>query len=43
MALVNFAQEHEYENSEDFVNAIGQSVLKKLKKSAAGKASSPKL
>ncbi len=37
MALVNFAQEQEYENVEDFVNAVGQSVLKKLKKSAAGK------
>lgn len=36
MELVNFAQEQEYENAEDFVNAVGQSVLKKLKK-AAGK------
>ncbi len=37
MALVNFAQQQEYENVEDFVNAIGQSALKKLKKSAAEK------
>lgn len=37
MALVNFAQLQEYENPDDFVNAIGQSVLKKLKKSAAKK------
>jgi predicted Fe-S protein YdhL (DUF1289 family) len=37
MALVDFAQEQEYENAEDFVNAVGQSVLKKLKKAAAGK------
>jgi hypothetical protein len=37
MALVNFAQEQEYENTEDFVNAVGQSVLKKLKKAAAEK------
>lgn len=37
MAVVNFAQEQEYENIEDFANAIGQSVLKKLKKSAAVK------
>jgi TolB-like protein len=37
MAVVNFAQEQEYENIEDFANAIGQSVLKKLKKAAAGK------
>ncbi len=36
MALVDFAQEQEYENAEDFVNAVGQSVLKKLKKAAAG-------
>jgi TolB-like protein len=37
MAVVNFAQEQEYENIEDFANAIGQSVFKKLKKAAAGK------
>jgi predicted Fe-S protein YdhL (DUF1289 family) len=37
MALVDFAQKQEYENVEDFVNAIGQSTLKKLKKAAAGK------
>jgi len=37
MGLVNFVQEQEYENAEDFVNAVGQSVLKKLKKAAAGK------
>ena len=37
MALVNFVQTQEYDNPDDFVNAIGQSVLKKLKKSAAGK------
>jgi predicted Fe-S protein YdhL (DUF1289 family) len=36
MGLVNFVQEQEYENAEDFVNAVGQSVLKKLKKAAAG-------
>jgi hypothetical protein len=29
-ALVSFAQEMEYENVEDFVNAIGRSVLAKL-------------
>ncbi|MGZ8157720.1 MAG: DUF1289 domain-containing protein [Methylobacter sp.] len=37
MGLVDFAQEQEYENVEDFVSAVGQSVLKKLKKAAAGK------
>jgi len=37
MALVNFVQSQEYENPDDFVNAVGQSVLKKLKKAAAGK------
>ncbi len=37
MALVNFVQAQEYENPDDFVNAVGQSVLKKLKKAAAGK------
>ncbi len=35
MAIVNFAQEQDYENSEEFANAISQSVVKKLKK--AGK------
>ncbi len=30
MALVNFAQEQDYENIEDFANFIGKSVLKKL-------------
>ena len=34
MAVVNFAQEQGYENIEEFANAIGQSVLKKLKKAA---------
>ena len=37
MAIVNFVQEQAYENVEGFTNAIGQSVLKKLKKSGAGK------
>ncbi|MGZ4995452.1 MAG: DUF1289 domain-containing protein [Methylobacter sp.] len=37
MGLVNFVQEQEYENPEDFVNAVGQSVLKKLKKAATEK------
>jgi predicted Fe-S protein YdhL (DUF1289 family) len=37
MAVVNFAQEQEYENIEDFANAIGESVLKKLQKSAVKK------
>lgn len=37
MAVVNFAQIQEYENIEEFSNAIGQSILKKLKKSSAGK------
>ncbi|MDO9140574.1 MAG: DUF1289 domain-containing protein [Methylobacter sp.] len=32
MAAVNFAQEQDYENIDDFANAIGQSILKKLKK-----------
>ncbi|MFU8790130.1 MAG: DUF1289 domain-containing protein [Methylobacter sp.] len=35
MALVNFAQEQDYENSEDFADAIRHSVLKKLKKARA--------
>ncbi len=34
MAVVNFAQEQGYENIEEFANAIGQSVFKKLKKAA---------
>ncbi len=37
MALVDFVQTQEYENPDDFVAAVGQSVLKKLKKAAAGK------
>jgi hypothetical protein len=37
MAAVDFAQTQGYENIEDFANAIGQSILKKLKKSAAKK------
>ena len=37
MALVNFVQTQVYENPDDFVDAVGQSVLKKLKKAAAGK------
>ncbi|MBL6986671.1 MAG: DUF1289 domain-containing protein [Methylobacter sp.] len=37
MALVNFAQEQEYENVEDFVAAVGKSVLKKLKKADTNK------
>lgn len=37
MALVDFVQLQDYDNAEDFVNTVGQSVLKKLKKSAAGK------
>ncbi len=37
MSIVNFAQDQEYENFEDFVNAIGQSAVKKLKKASAGK------
>jgi predicted Fe-S protein YdhL (DUF1289 family) len=37
MEAVNFAQEQEYENIEDFSNAIGQSILKKLKKATAAK------
>lgn len=30
MALVDFAQRRDYENSEDFVSFIGKAVLKKL-------------
>ncbi|MFA5017184.1 MAG: DUF1289 domain-containing protein [Methylobacter sp.] len=37
MAAVDFAQTQGYENIEEFANAIGQSILKKLKKSAAKK------
>jgi predicted Fe-S protein YdhL (DUF1289 family) len=37
MEVVNFALEQEYENIEDFSNAIGQSILKKLKKATAAK------
>ena len=37
MAVVNFAQTQGYENGDEFANAIGQSIAKKLKKSAAGK------
>ncbi|MCK9635534.1 MAG: DUF1289 domain-containing protein [Methylobacter tundripaludum] len=37
MALVDFAQTQGYENVDDFANAIGQSIAKKLKKSAVGK------
>ena len=33
-ALVGFAQKKDYENSEDFVKFIGQSVLKKLQDSS---------
>jgi hypothetical protein len=37
MDLVNFAQAQDYENVEDFASAIGQSLVKKLKKAAAVK------
>lgn len=37
MAIVNFAQEQEYENVEDFVDAIRRSALKRLQKAAAAK------
>ncbi len=37
MDVVNFAQTQGYENFEDFASAIGQSVVKKLKKAAAEK------
>jgi predicted Fe-S protein YdhL (DUF1289 family) len=30
MALVNYAKIKNYENSEEFANAIGKSILKKL-------------
>ncbi len=35
MDVVDFAQAQDYENAEDFAIAIGQSVVKKLKKAAA--------
>lgn len=35
MGIVNFAQEQEYENIEDFVDAVRNSALKRLKKAAA--------
>ena len=34
MSIVNFVQSQDYENSEEFVNAISKSVLKKLQKPA---------
>lgn len=34
MSIVNFVQSQDYENSEEFVNAISKSVLKKLQKTA---------
>ena len=34
MSIVNFVQSQDYENSEEFVNAISKSVLKKLQKLA---------
>lgn len=37
MSVVDFAQDQDYENIEEFANTFGQSVLKKLKKAAAGK------
>jgi predicted Fe-S protein YdhL (DUF1289 family) len=30
MALVNFAKEKNYDNTEEFANAIGNKILKKL-------------
>ncbi len=35
MAAVNFAEAQHYDNIEDFANAIGKSILKKLKKARA--------
>ncbi len=32
MAAVNFAEQQAYENIEDFADAIGKSILKKLQK-----------
>ena len=34
MSIVDFIQDQDYENSEEFVSAISKSVLKKLKNSA---------
>lgn len=34
MAVVNFAKKQDYENIEEFANAIGKSVLKKLQPEA---------
>ena len=34
MSIVSFIQSQGYENSEEFVNAISKSVLKKLQKTA---------
>jgi len=34
MSIVNFVQSQDYENREEFVNAISKSVLKKLQKTA---------
>lgn len=31
MSIVNFVQEHDYDNSEDFMSVISKSVLKKLR------------
>lgn len=33
--LVNFVQDQGYDNPDEFVSAVGQSVLKKLKKLSA--------
>lgn len=35
MAAVDFAQQQDYENIEDFADAIGKSILKKLQKARA--------
>ena len=34
ISIVDFIQSQDYENSEEFVNAISKSVLKKVKKTA---------
>ncbi len=34
MSVVSFIQSQGYENSEEFVNTLGKSVLKKLQKTA---------
>lgn len=34
MSIVDFIQTQDYENSEEFINAISKSVLKKLQKPA---------